>query len=148
MIWAEPQEVRNYLTDDPDLLAGLDDAAVQRQIDMAQRRLSTMVVWWPEMDEEIDRAADEAVRASIVAAVAEVVRARREADLAATALGGAAAVEVIAGGGSVEAGSLKVAGGSRGSGGARLGSRASALPQEAIDAMFAAGLMGGGVASW
>ncbi|WP_285610551.1 hypothetical protein [Actinokineospora globicatena] len=147
MIWATVAEVRTYLSDTT-LLAGVDDAAVGRHVDRAVRSLVPLVLRWPELDEETDRPAEEDARASVVAAVAETIRVRREADQATVALGGPGAVEVIAAGGGISAGTLTVSGGSRTGGGARIGQRAQAVPIAAVDALLAAGMVGGSVPTW
>ncbi|SER95163.1 hypothetical protein SAMN05216188_11849 [Lentzea xinjiangensis] len=149
MIWATVAEVRGYL-DAGDIPAGTEDSAVQRMIDRCARTLGAKVLRWPVLDEETDRAADEEQRGHIVAAVAETVKARFEAQQLAQQLGGEGLTEVIAAGGSVTAGKLSVSGGSKsgGSGGAKIGRSADRVPVEAIEALLAANLLGGGVPSW
>ncbi|MDQ3577549.1 MAG: hypothetical protein M3443_08090 [Actinomycetota bacterium] len=127
----------------------MDDAEVQGHIDRAVRRLVTTIIRWPVVDDTTDRADDTDIQGHVIAAVGEVISARRQADLAAVEVGGNAAAEIIAAGGSVKAGSLAVSGSSNGSGGgARLGSRASVLPVEAVEALLAAGMVGGSVPTW
>lgn len=147
MIWATVAEVRNYLDDD-DIPAGTEDAAVQKMIDRCVRTLDSKVIRLPVLDEDTDRAAEEAQRGHIVAAVAETVRARYAARALEQQLGGAEMVEIIAAGGSIKAQSLAIAGGSSSSRGAKVGQAADRLPIEAVEALLAANLIGGGVATW
>lgn len=154
MIWATVDEVRDWWGDQqvalgvtwPDLPAS--DPAVQMLVDSASRTLGAKIVRWPVLDDD-DRAEDEAQRGHLVVAVGEVIRARREAAAAVGSLGGVGAAAVIAGGGSITAGKLSVSGGSKQSGGGvRVGESAVQVPIAAYDALSAAGLIGGSVASW
>jgi hypothetical protein len=146
MIWATVAEVREYLADGG-IPAGTTDEQVQRAIDRAVRSLTTRVVWWPVLDDADERAEDEQQRADIIAAVGETVRARYAAAALETTVGGAGLVELLAAGGSVTAGKLSVSGGSRGAGAARIGAGADTVPPEALEALLAAGMVGGSVAS-
>ncbi|GAB2964473.1 hypothetical protein [Saccharothrix stipae] len=146
MIWATVGEVRDYL-DDGDIPTGTEDAAVQRAIDKAVRSLTTRVVWWPVLDDADEHVEDAEQRAHVVAAVAETVKARYAARALETAVGGAGLVELLAGGGSVTASKLSVSGGTRGTGAARIGAGAGTVPPEAVEALLAAGMIGGSVAS-
>jgi hypothetical protein len=146
MIWATVADVRAY--PDSGIPAATSDDQVQAAINRAVRSLAVRVVWWPVLDEDTDRAEDEETRGHIVAAVAETMRARYEAQALTTAVGGAGLVELLAAGGSVTAGKLSVSGGSRGSGAARVGAGAGTVPAEAVEALLAAGMIGGSVASW
>lgn len=147
MIWATVAEVRAYLADGG-IPAGTSDEQVQRTLDRAVRSLTTRVMWWPELDDDDERAADADVRGHLVAAVAETVRARYEQRALTDAVGGAGLVEVIAAGGSITAGKLSVSGGTRGTGSARIGAGADTVPPEAAEALLAAGVVGGSVPSW
>lgn len=149
MIWATPGEVRAYL-EDGDIPETTTDEQLQATIDRCVRTLTTKVIRWPVLDEETDRAADEEQRGHIVAAVAETVKARYEAKTLESQLGGTGLTEVIAAGGSVTAGKLSVSGGSKsgGSGGAKIGQSANRLPIEAVEALLAADLVGGGGVTW
>lgn len=149
MIWATVAEVRAYL-DDGDIPTGTSDEQVQRAIDKAVRSLTTRVVWWPVLDDADEHVVDAAKRADVVAAVAETVKARYASRTLADQVGGTGVVELLAGGGSITAGKLAVSGGSRGSGGsgARIGSAADSVPSAAIDALLAAGMVGGSAPSW
>lgn len=147
MIWATVAEVRNYL-DDGDIPTGTQDEQVQHAINKAVRSLTTRVLWWPELDDADEHVVDAEQRGHVVAAVAETVRARYAARALETAVGGAGLVELLAGGGSITASKLTVSGGSRGTGGARIGTGADTVPPEAVEALLAAGMVGGSVASW
>lgn len=155
MIWATVQEIRDWWGNQQVALGvtwpelPTSDAAVQMLVDSASRTLGAKIVRWPVLDDD-ERAEDELQRAHLVVAVGEVIRARREAAEVETSLGGAGAAAVIAGGGSITASKLTVSGGSKGSGsgGAAVGHRAIRVPLAAIDALEAAGLIGGSVASW
>jgi hypothetical protein len=156
MIWATVAEVRQWWTDQQDALGvawpalPLTDPPVQMLVDSASRTLGAKIVRWPVLDEDTERAEDEAQRGHLVVAVGEVIRARREAAAAVDALGGGGAAAVIAGGGSITASKLSVSGGSKqgGGGGVRVGESALQVPIAAYDALMAAGLIGGSVASW
>lgn len=148
LIWATVQDVRDYLGDDLPAAPEVSDAVVQRHIDKITRALEATIIRWPEIDDTTERAADEAVRGHMVAAVAETVARRREDEQLDAALGGMS--PILEAGGSVSTGKLTVstvgrAGGSRG---AAVGDRAVRLPIDAVEALSAAGLIGGGVASW
>lgn len=154
MIWATVAEVRDHFeaqtaawgTDEwPELPA--DDAAVQTMIDSAARAMTTKVIRWPILD-DTDRAEDEDQRAHLVVAVCEVIRDRLRANAVATAVGGQVAVDVVAAGGRIKAGNLEVQGGNRGAGSGSWTARRARLPIEAIEALAAANLIGGGVATW
>lgn len=149
MIWATVAEVRDYL-DAEDIPATVNDAALQRRIDKTSRTLGAKVVWWPVLDDDTDRAADEEQRNHIIAATAETVKAYYEAKALEDSLGGSGMVEVIAAGGSVTAGKLSVSGGSKSGGGSgvNIGKAADPVPAEAYDALRLAELIGGSVASW
>lgn len=144
MIWATVADVRGYLRQD-EIPAGEDDQQVQREVDRAVRSLVTRVLWWPELDDD-ERVLDTARRADVVAAVAETVRASYERRTLEASVGGAGLARLLDRGGSVTAGKLSVSGGSRSGGSAP--ARESAVPDEALDALLAAGLTGGSVASW
>lgn len=146
MIWATVGEVRAYL-DGGEIPAGTSDEQVQHAINKAVRSLATRVVWWPVLDDADEHVEDADQRAHVVAAVAETVKARYAARALETAVGGAGLVELLAGGGSVTASKLSVSGGSRGAGGARIGAGAGTVPPEALEALLAAGMIGGSVAS-
>lgn len=147
MIWATPGEVRTYLDDD-EIPENTSDEKLQAMIDRCARTLGAKVIRWPVLDDDTDRAADEQQRKDIVAAVAEVVKARYAAKSLEQQLGGEAIVEVIASGGSIKAQSLAVAGGSSNSRGAKIGQAADRVPLPAIEALLAANLIGGGVPTW
>ncbi|MDT7789762.1 MAG: hypothetical protein QOF58_8181 [Pseudonocardiales bacterium] len=149
MIWATPAEVRAYL-DDGEIPEAVTDERLQRMIDNCVDTLESRIVYWPVLDEETDRAADEQQRRRIVGAVAETVKARYEAKNLAAQLGGDGLTEVIAAGGSVTAGKLSVSGGSKsgGSGGAKIGQAANRVPVAALEKLLAAGLVGGGGVTW
>ncbi len=153
MIWATVAEVRDWWENQQVALgvtwADLpgSDPAVQMLIDSATRTLGAKVIRWPVLD-DTDRTEDEEQRGHLVVAVGEVVRARRQAAEVTAELGGGAAA-VIAGGGSITASKLTVSGGSKQSGGGvRVGDSAVTVPLAAYDALSAAGLIGGSVASW
>ncbi len=146
MIWATTDDVRTYLrTSLPDTVL---DEDLARDIERAARTLDAKVIRWPVLDENTGRALDVGQRGHIVAAVSEVIRARRKAEALEEALGGDGIVEIIAAGGSIKAQSLSVSGGSKsgGGGGALIGKAANRLPAEAVEALQAAGLIGGSVA--
>jgi len=154
MIWATVLEVRHWWAEQQDALgvtwAALPqaDGPVQMLIDSASRTLGAKIVRWPVLDDD-ERAEDLEQRGHLVVAVGEVIRARREAAAAVDSLGGVGAAAVIAGGGSITAGKLSVSGGGKqGSGGSRVGEAAITVPIAAYDALQAAGLIGGSVASW
>jgi hypothetical protein len=147
MIWATVGEVRNYL-DDSEIPEGVSDEQLQAMIDRCARTLTTKVIRWPVLDEGTQRAEDVEQRGHIVAAVAECVKARYAAKTLAQQLGGDAVVELIAAGGSVKAQSLAVAGGSSNTRGAKIGQAADRVPIEAIEALLAANLIGGGGVTW
>lgn len=148
MIWATVSEVRAYLESE-DIPASVNDVALQRRIDKTSRTLEAKVIRTPILD-ETDRAADEAQRGHIIAAVGECVKAHYEEEALKASLGGAGNVEIIAGGGGIVAGKLAVSGGSKSGGGsgARIGKSADRVPIEAYEALQLAELIGGGVASW
>ncbi|ACU35587.1 hypothetical protein [Actinosynnema mirum] len=147
MIWATTPEVRAYAG--ADLPSSVGDAEVQRGIDRAVRSLEASVLRWPLLD-DAERPADARVRADVVAAVAETLLARRKADAVAADLGGAGATAVIAAGGTVSAGKLTVSGSRNGGSGAgvAIGDAGRRPPVEAWEALAAAGMIGGSVASW
>lgn len=154
MIWATPAEVRTWWTDQQAALAvtwpalPTTDPPVQMLIDTASRTLGAKVIRWPVLNDQ-ERADDEQQRAHLIAAVGETIQARREATATETALGGSGAAAIIAAGGTITASKLTVSGGSRtGGSGARIGENATTVPIAAYDALQAAGLIGGSVASW
>ncbi|ALG07667.1 hypothetical protein [Kibdelosporangium phytohabitans] len=143
MIWATPAEVREYLREE--LPADYPEEALSRDIDKAVRSMVPRVLRWPTVDDDTDRPADTQVRDYVIAAVAELIAFRRGQDAAAEELGGAGTAEVLAAGGSITAGKLSVSGGR----GARVGRyTADRLPQETIDALLAADMIGGSVSTW
>jgi hypothetical protein len=154
MIWATVDEVRAHVeaqtaawgTDEWPALPAEDDA-VQTMVDSAVRALVPKVIRWPILD-DTDRAEDEEQRGHLVVAVCEVIRERQRATATAAAVGGQAAVDVVAAGGRIKAGNLEVQGGARGAGSGGWTARRSTLPIEAVDALAAANLIGGGVAAW
>lgn len=146
MIWATVAEVREYLRDGG-IPAGTTDEQVQHTINKAVRALTTKVTWWPVLDDADEHVEDAEQRAHVIAAVAETVRARYAARALETAVGGAGLVELLAGGGAVTASKLSVSGGSRATGKARIGVGAGTVPPEAVEALLAAGMVGGSVAS-
>lgn len=145
MIWATVAEVRDYLRTG-DIPTGESDELVQREIDKAVRSLTTKVVWWPELDDADEHVADVEQRAHVVAAVAETVKARYESRALETAVGGAGLVRLLDRGGSITAGKLAVSGGSRSGGSAPV--REDTVPPAAVEALLAAGMVGGSAPSW
>lgn len=141
MIWATVQEVRDELGADLPPASDLPDSAVQRLIDRSVRTLTGSVIRWPILDED-DRPEDEEQRGHVVAAVAETVRAIRESAAFAKSLNGAGVV--LAAGGSISASKLAVGGGR----GVRISSGTVPFTSEAYDALLAAGMVGGPVATW
>jgi hypothetical protein len=147
MIWATVAEIRTYrnaaVAADPgatwpELAAA--DAAVQTLIESAARRLAGMVIRWPVLDDE-DRAEDTVQRGHLVAAVAETIRGRLRASATDAALGGMSAL--IAAGGKIKADNLEITGAA----GAVVGETRT-IPVDALDALAAAGLIGGSVPTW
>lgn len=144
MIWATTAEVRDYL-DEEDLPADYPEDKLQRDIDKAVRTLVPKVLRWPIVDDDTDRPAEEGTRNEVIAAVAELIKYRREQLAAAAALGGAGTAEVLAAGGSISAGKTSVSGGR----GAKVGRYSSnRLPCETLDALLNADMIGGGVPTW
>lgn len=150
MIWATPAEVRTWWTDQQAALAvtwpelPATDPPVQGLIDTATRTLESKVIRWPILNDQ-ERAEDEAQRAHLIAAVGETIRARRDNDTAIAQLGGTGVAAVLAAGGSIEASKLRATGGR----GVLVGaSNTQRVPIEAYEALQAAGLIGGSVASW
>jgi hypothetical protein len=154
MIWATVTEVRAWWENQQTALGVTwtdlpsSDPAVQILIDSAARTLGTRVIRWPVLDDAGERAVDAVQRGHIVVAVGEVIRARREAVEVTAALGGAGAAAVIAGGGSITASKLSVSGSKQSGGGVQVGESAVTVPLAAYDALSAANLIGGSVASW
>lgn len=148
LIWATVQEVRDYLADELPSADDYPDAAVQRDIDKVVRTLERMIIRWPALDEQGVRATDQAVRGHMVAAVAETIKRRRVDKAFEDSLGGLA--PVLAAGGTISTGKLSAStvGRSGTQPGAAIGDGAVRLPMDAIEALAAAGLIGGGVASW
>ncbi|MDQ0377959.1 hypothetical protein [Amycolatopsis thermophila] len=151
MIWATPDEVRTYLDVDQ-LPDGYPDDQLQRDIDRVTRLLAAKVVRFPALNEQ-DRPEDPEVRAHVIAAVAEQIKHARKlaADRAALdgALGGMA--DVLRAGGSISTKTLSASGASR-SGSSGASQRAmdveNRLSLDTIDALVAAGMLGGSVAAW
>ncbi|MBP2331226.1 hypothetical protein JOF56_011611 [Kibdelosporangium banguiense] len=143
MIWATTAEVRDYLSDDDILPADYDEATLQRDIDKAVRKMATQILRWPCLNED-DRPDDEKVRKDVIAAVAELIKYRREQAAAAEALGGAGTAEILKAGGSISAGKTSVSGGK----GAKVGRYADTLPCDTVEALEAAGMIGGSVPTW
>jgi hypothetical protein len=143
MIWATVAEVRAH--PDVDIPEGVTDEQLQARINQCVRKLIPKILRWPVLDDETDRAADEEQRGHIAAAVAELVRAHYETKRVKDELGGTGAARVIASGGEVAAGKLRVRGGSTG---VDLDENSNVLPAAVVDALLCADLIGGGVPSW
>ncbi|AUI56780.1 hypothetical protein [Amycolatopsis sp. BJA-103] len=146
LIWATPAEVRAY----PESGIPLDmpDDALGQKIDKAARAIERVIIRWPTVDVETGRAFDADVRAQMIAAVAETIKARRKAEAIEASLGGLA--PILAAGGSISTKTLSASTGtsSSGSTGAPIGDRAPRVPLDAIDALQAAGLIGGSARTW
>lgn len=141
MIWATTAEVREYLGDE--LPADYPEDKLTRDIEKAVRSMVPKVLRWP-VENEDERAEDEDTRVEVIAAVAELIKYRREQAATAAALPPASA-EVLAAGGSITAGKVSVSGGR----GAKVGRyAANTLPCETVDALLNAGMIGGSVATW
>ncbi|MFJ8815424.1 hypothetical protein [Amycolatopsis thermoflava] len=150
MIWATLSEVREYLGSDlPDQYP---DSSLQRDIEKAVRTLAAKVIRQPALDDD-DRPEDPEVRANVVAAVAEQIRHRRKLDSDAAALDGALGgmADILRAGGSISTKTLSASGASR-SGTSGASQRAieveNRLSLDTIEALVAAGMLGGSVAAW
>lgn len=144
LIWATTGEVSAYRATEVAADPNCDWPvlnAVEPLITRAARALTSQVWWWPPVDPVTDRAIDPAVRALLVVAVAETIRHRLVTTRDMAALGGVLPAAVLAAGGSVSAGSLSVSGGGR-------PLSTSGVPVVALEALTAAGVRGGSVASW
>ncbi|OZM73976.1 hypothetical protein CFN78_06725 [Amycolatopsis antarctica] len=142
MIWATPAEVTAYLDADP--------SVTQREVDKAVRTIEPKTVRRPRLDPDTLRAEDETVRGHLVAAVAELIAARRTRaaqDAALDQIGGGAGA-LLAEGGSISTNTLTVAGPRTAGGNARSRDDDGRLPMAVIEALAAAYVIGGGVASW
>lgn len=141
MVWATITEVREYLGHR--LPSTVTDDQVDKLITKAVRSLSPKVLRIPPLDEQ-DRPADEDVKGHVVAAVGEVVAARRAEEQTDGTLG--AMSDVLEHGGSITAGSLTVDGPARGK---QTGyGRGRLLPFAAVEALQAAHMVGGSVPAW
>lgn len=143
MVWATATEVREYLGDR--LPNTVTDDQLDTLITKAVRSLAPKTLRLPPLDDQ-DRPADTDVREHVVAAVGEVVDARRETTAQQDALGGAG--DVLASGGSITAGSLTVSGAPPSSSGKNGYGRDRLLPIEAVEALQAAHMVGGSVPAW
>lgn len=142
MIWATPADIRAYL-DDPEG----DEAVLQREIDAAVRTLGPKTLRLPLVD-DTDRVLDAEQRGHVVAAVGELIRARRARAAKQAATGGL--LDIVEQGGSIASATLKVDGGARAGGSGVRDPYANdrVLPSAVLDAMLAAGLVGGSVPTW
>jgi hypothetical protein len=139
MIWATVEDIRAELDNNPD-----DDAAVQREIDRAVRTLDGIAIRYPRLNTD-QRADDTKTRADVVAAVAELIQSRRDRVKAKAATPG---LEIVERGGSIKSATLTVDAGARSSSSGSGADRDSLVPASAIEALQAAGMIGGSVASW
>lgn len=139
MIWATVEDVRAELGD----TAG-DQDEIAREIRRAVRTLDAIAVRYPVLD-DAGRVLDPDRRADVVAAVAELIRYRRDRTKAKAATPG---LEIVERGGRIKSATLEVAGGTRSSGGGSVVDRDTLVPLPVIEAMQSAGMIGGSVASW
>ncbi|MEA5367716.1 hypothetical protein VA596_49855 [Amycolatopsis sp., V23-08] len=146
LIWATTAEVRAY--PDSGIPADMTEPALELAITKAVRALERVIIRWPTVDSETGRAFDDGVRADMIAAVAETIKARRKAEAVEAGLGGLA--PILADGGSISTKTLSAstAGRSGSGGGARIGENATRVPLDAVDALQSAGLIGGSVRTW
>jgi hypothetical protein len=141
MVWATVPEVREYLGDR--LPSTVSDGEVEKAITRAVRTLAPKVLRIPVLG-DTDRPEDDDIAAHVVAAVGEIIAAHRDRDAASTQLGGM--LGIVEQGGRIKAGSLEVDGTVTGGGGGY--GRESVLPWPAVEALQAAGMVGGGVSTW
>lgn len=146
MIWATTTDVRDYLGER--LPADFGEIALGRYVTKAVNAIERIIVRWPLVDATTDRALDSDVREQLVAAVAETIAARRKNEAVEESLGGLA--PILAAGGSISTKTLSASTGtsSAGNTGAPLGDRAPRVPLDALEALQAAGLIGGSVRTW
>jgi hypothetical protein len=146
LIWATTVEIRAY--PDSGIPDDMNEATLEQLIAKAVRALERVIIRWPTVDSDAGRAFDAGVRADMIAAVAETIKARRKAEAMEDGLGGLA--PILADGGSISTKTLSASttGRSGGGGGARIGENATRVPLDAIDALQSAGLIGGSVRTW
>lgn len=146
LIWATPAEVRAYPGSGIPL--EMPEDVLGQYVDKAVRALEKVIIRWPTVDADTGRAFDAEVRADMIAAVAETIKARRENETVEDSLGGLA--PILAAGGSISTKTLSASTGtsSSGSTGAPIGERATRVPLDALDALQAAGLIGGSARTW
>jgi hypothetical protein len=146
LIWATATEVRAY--PDSGIPADMAEFALDQLITKAVRAIERVIIRWPTVDSDTGRAFGEDVRADMIAAVAETIKARRKAEAVEDGLGGLA--PILADGGSISTKTLSASttGRSGSGGGARIGENATRVPLDALDALVSAGLVGGSARTW
>lgn len=146
MIWATTAEIRNYLGED--LPPDFGEAALTRALDKAVASIERIIIRWPVLDDAEEHAANADVRKNMITAVAETIKARRDNDALTASLGPLAPILVAGGSVATKTLSASTGGTSKSGGGAELGTKAPRVPLDAIDALSAAGLIGGSGRTW